>query len=101
MAEKKRLVVEYSSQSLRQAIEITVYLRNRFSQNEIDSFYQALSDFEKIVSLFPTLYPESPIMKVRRAVLSKVLSVYHMINKKRVAFVTILNNRWDESNLIK
>ncbi|MCC5935318.1 MAG: hypothetical protein JJU35_13810 [Balneolales bacterium] len=100
MAENKRLTVEYSTQALHDAIEITTYLRNKFSQTEIDDFYRLLTDFEKTVSLFPTLYPKSPKMKVRRAVLSKVLSVYYMSRKNKIAVVAILDNRWDESNRI-
>ncbi len=100
MAEKKRLIVEYSAQSLDNAIEIATYLRNNFTQKEIDDFYRSLSDFEKTVSLFPTLYPKSPKMKVRRAVLSKFLSVYYMIRKNKIAIVAILDNRWDENNKI-
>jgi hypothetical protein len=56
MDEKTRLVIEYSKQSLISAAEIVAYLKNKFSQREIDAFYQALEDFEKIISLFPTLY---------------------------------------------
>lgn len=51
MAEKKRLAVEYSKHSLNSAAEIVAYLKSKFSQKEIDAFYQTLGDFEKIISL--------------------------------------------------
>lgn len=97
MAEQKRLIVEYSAQSLSNASEIITYLQNKFSEKEIDKFYKSLSNFEKTVSIYPTLYPESQNMKIRRAVLSKVLSVYYLINKNKIAVVAILDNRWDQN----
>lgn len=98
MAEKKRFAVEYSAQSLKNATEIAAYLRRKFSQKEIDKFFQSLADFEKIISLFPTLYAESSKMKIRRAVLSKVLSVYYTITSNKVYIIAILDNRCDENN---
>lgn len=100
MAKKKRLVVEYSAQSLSNTTEIIAYLRRRFSQKEIDNFTQSLADFEKIISLYPTLYAQSPKMKIRRAVLSKVLSIYYTIRKNKIYIVAILDNRWDKNNRI-
>ena len=98
---EKRLVVEYSTQSLNNATEIVAYLRRQFTQKEVDNFYQALTDFEGIICLYPTLYSESRKTKIRRAVLNKVLSVYYSIKKNKINIVAILNNRWDESSRIK
>ncbi len=100
MAEK-RLAVEYSAQSLANALEITNYLRTKFSQLEIDNFHKTLLNFEQVVSLFPALYPESKKTKLRRAVLSKVLSVYYSVGKNKVYIVAIWDNRWDKSGRIK
>lgn len=63
MADKQRLIVEYTSQALFNATEIVAYLRNTFSQAEVDNFYQSLSDFENITSLYPNLYSESHKVK--------------------------------------
>ncbi|HAC16890.1 MAG TPA: hypothetical protein DCE78_13235 [Bacteroidetes bacterium] len=101
MDESKSLVVEYTSKSLNNALEISSYLRNRFSQKEVDTFYQALSEFEKIINHYPKLYKESKRLKIRRAVLSKVLSVYYRITKNKIVIIAILDNRWDESNKIQ
>lgn len=77
MTNKNRLAIEYSGQSLNNAKEIVAYLKLKFSEKEVKKFYQALEDFERIISLYPTLYSESPGTKIRRAVLSRVLSVYY------------------------
>jgi len=101
MAEKKRLAVEYSKHSLKSATEIVAYLRNKFSQKEIDAFYQTLEDFEKIIALYPTLYNQSNKMKIRRAVLNKVLSVYYTSSENKISIIDIHDNRWDFDKRIK
>jgi hypothetical protein len=97
MADKKKLIVEYSSQSLENAKEIVSYLQKNFSQNEVTNFYKVLADFEKIIILYPTIYSESKKKKFRRAVLSKVLSVYYSVKKNKISIIAIFDNRWDET----
>ena len=92
--------IEYSSQSSTNAIEIIAYLKRNFSQKEIDKFYYLLAEFEGHVGLFPTLYPENKKLKIRKAVLSKVLSVYYTIRKNKIFVVAILDSRWDEARKI-
>ena len=58
--------VQYTSRSLKD------YLLYKFTQKEVNQFYQMLGVFESLVCKFPKLYAESPKSKnVRRAVLSK------------------------------
>lgn len=101
MAEKSRLAVEYSKQSLNSATEIVSYLRSKFSQKEIDAFYKTLEDFEKIIALYPTTYNQSDKMKVRRAVLNKVLSVYYSASDTKISIIDIHDNRWDFNKRMK
>ena len=56
---KKRLTVVYSAQAMENAREIVNYLQNKFSDREVDKFRRILSDFERIIGLFPSLYPQS------------------------------------------
>ncbi len=100
MVERKKWDVEYSTQSLKNAQEIVFYLGKKFSQKEIDKFYRSLEDFEKIICLYPTLYPESTKHRIRRAVLSRVLSVYYTLKPDRITVVAILDNRWEEEHRI-
>jgi len=79
MAEKKRLSVEYSALSLNNSVEIVNYLKRRFTQKEVDNFFDTLKEFEMPIGIFPTLYSKSVKVKIRRAVLSKVLSVYYSV----------------------
>jgi plasmid stabilization system protein ParE len=96
MVEKSSLVVEYSKQSLINAKDIVNYLRSEFTEREVNSFFKALNDFEKIITVYPILYPESSKKQIRRAVLSKVLSVYYSVKKNKILIIAILDNRWDE-----
>ena len=101
MAEENRFEVEYSDQALKNATAIVAYLREKFSRKEVLNFFQTLEDFEKIISIYPTLYAESPKLKLRRAVLSKVLSVYYKISKNKITVIAILDNRRDEKTIFK
>lgn len=100
MAEKKNLSVEYSKQSLENAKEIVSYLQKNFSEKEVTNFYKVLADFENIIILYPTIYSESKKKKFRRAVLSKVLSVYYSVKKNKISIISIFDNRWDETSKI-
>ena len=101
MAEKKRLAVEYSSSSLNSASQIITYLRSKFSENEVKKFFQLLKDFEQIIGIYPTLYPESSKKKIRRAILSKELSIYYFVEKKRINVIAIVDNRWEKRRNLK
>jgi hypothetical protein len=101
MTKKRKLVVDYSQQSLKNAKEIVAYLKLKFSEKEVNNFFQTLNDFENIVSIFPTLYSESQKKKVRKAVLSKVLSVFYSIKRNKISIIAIFDNRWDEASKLK
>ena len=100
MADKKKLIVAYSRQSLENAKEIVSYLQTNFSEKEVTNFYKVLADFENIIILYPTIYSQSKKKKYRRAVLSKVLSVYYSVKKNKISILAIFDNRWDEKSKI-
>jgi plasmid stabilization system protein ParE len=87
--------VEYTEHSVQLANEIVNYLNIRFSEKEVTRFFKLLIDFERIVSIFPTLYPVSSQINVRRAILSKELAVYYTVTKSKINVVAIIDNRWD------
>lgn len=101
MVDNKSLIVEYSKQSLENVKEIVSYLQNKFTEKEVNNFFKVLNDFEKIIILYPELYSESQKKRIRRAVLSKVLSVYYSVNKNKISIIAIFDNRWDETSKIK
>lgn len=101
MHEKKAVIVEWTEQSLDTAIRIKKYLERSFSEKEIETFLTLLSTFENAVAVFPKLYPVTLKKKnIRRAVLSKELSVYYRFYKKRVEVLAVLDNRCDISDWI-
>jgi plasmid stabilization system protein ParE len=94
MAKKLHSSVYWSNRSISDSLAIRKYLQRDFSQKEIDNFYKLLELFEKIVVNFPKLYPESSINRnVRRAVLSKQLSVFYTISEEYIKVVAVLDNR--------
>lgn len=101
MSDRSNLKVEYSKQSLRNAIEIVSYLTNKFADKEVNKFYQILPNFEKIIVAYPTLYSQSKIKNIRRAVLSSELSVYYQIKKNKISIIAILDNRTELNSKYK
>jgi hypothetical protein len=97
MAETNLLVV-WSDRSLSDTEIIRDYLQYHFSQREIDNFYKFLEFFEKIVSIFPQLYPlTNKKSGVRRAVLSKQLSVFYTLEDDIINVIVVLDNRMSDS----
>jgi plasmid stabilization system protein ParE len=101
MLNKNKLTVEYSKQALSNAKEIVSYLNNKFTEKEVNNFYQILANFENIIISYPTLYSQSKVKKIRRAVLSSELSVYYQIRKNKISIIAILDNRTDLNSKYK
>ena len=98
MPEKKKLKVLWTLQSLNNASSIKTYLGANFSNKEIQRFYSLLSAFESSVSIFPKLYPHTnKKAKIRRAVLSREISVFYRAADAEIEVLAILDNRCDLS----
>jgi len=94
MPEQNHAFVYWTDRSVSDSLSIQKYLREEFSQKEIDNFYKLLQAFEKLVLSFPKLYPVSTKnKKVHRAVLSKQLSVFYTLYKGYISVVAVLDNR--------
>ena len=94
MAERRYLLVHWTDRSLSDSLAIKEYLEEKFSQREVDNFYDLLHAFENIVLSFPKLYPKSiKNKKTHRAVLSKQLSVFYTLSKDQIVIVAVLDNR--------
>src|SRR5687768_17412052 len=85
--------VTWSSEAVKSATAINIYLARKFSQKEIDNFFKLLQEFESRVVIFPQLYAKKPGSKLRKAVLSKELSVIYRIGYNEIFLVDILDNR--------
>ena len=98
MADKTRYKIIYSKRSLANIRTIKDYLLYKFTQREVDNLYRMLSDFEKVAASFPQLYPLIiNSEKIRRAVLSKQLSVFYTYSKDNLIITAVLDNRMDNS----
>ena len=94
MPEKQYEYVYWTDRSISNSSDIKQYLLRDFSQKEVNNFYTLLESFEKIILLFPKLYPKSLKNKnVHRAVLSKQLSVFYILKKDHIVVVAVLDNR--------
>ena len=98
MADETPYKVIYSKRSLTNIRTIKDYLLYKFTQREVDNLYRMLSDFEKVVASFPQLYPLiTDSQNIRRAVLSKQLSVFYTYSKEKLMITAILDNRMDNA----
>lgn len=96
MPEKVLFSILYTKRSDADAIAIKNYPLYKFTQKEVDKFYNLLQIFENVVAVFPELYPQSSKGKnIHRAVLSKQLSVFYKISGDKIYVLAILDNRMD------
>ena len=96
MVDNRIYKIHYTDRSVADALTIKGYLLYKFTQKEVDKFYKMLGVFESLVCSFPKLYPKSPKSKnVRRAILSKQLSVFYTDSKNTIIVIAILDNRMD------
>jgi len=98
MADRLLYKIIYTERSLVNIQEIKNYLLYKFTQREVDNLYDRLNAFESIVIVFPDMYSQIAGRKqIRRAVLSKQLSVFYTISKESLIITAILDNRMDNS----
>jgi len=98
MPEKVSFSIIWTDKAMAGSTEIKLYLRYYFSETEIDNYLKLLESFEKIILSFPQLYPLSgKNKKVRRAVLSKQLSVFYSLKAEFITIVAVLDNRMSDA----
>ncbi|WP_114936509.1 MULTISPECIES: hypothetical protein [Mucilaginibacter] len=98
MAKDTLPTVFFTTRAFANAETIKAYLLYKFTQKEVNKFYELLEIFENIIVKFPQLYPKSAInSKVHRAVLSKQLSVFYTTSKNKISVVAILDNRMSDT----
>jgi plasmid stabilization system protein ParE len=86
----------WSKESKFQFDRIVIYLREKWTEKEVNKFVAQIKDFERIVVKFPEIYAESSKkVGLRRAVLSKHNSVIYKIDweKALIRVYTIFDNR--------
>jgi plasmid stabilization system protein ParE len=94
---KNNFSVIYSERSFSDVQLIERYLLERFSTRQVSRFHKLLLGFENVVQNYPSLFTQTSQSEVRRAVLSKELSVFYQLKGKQVYVLTITDNRCDLS----
>ncbi|MCB0396090.1 MAG: type II toxin-antitoxin system RelE/ParE family toxin [Flavobacteriales bacterium] len=96
MTENTRSTVIWTKASMNHAINIRRYLKENFSDTEVNSFFELLNAFEEAISYFPKLYPTSrQKTRIRRAVISRELSAFYRIRKNQIEVLALIDNRCD------
>ena len=99
---KKGCEVFWSPESKNQIDRILDYLGNNFSEKEIRTFLNHLSKFEFLISIFPELFPASiQIPGIRKAVISKQVSIFYYKKGTRITIQTVWDNRQNPDSLKK
>lgn len=94
MSEESSLNIFYTNKALLDISDIKKYLLFHFTQREVDQLYVMLQGFEKVIKAFPELYPIS--LKgggLRRAVLSKQLSLFYKVSTDKIMIIAAIDNR--------
>jgi plasmid stabilization system protein ParE len=90
--------IYYTDKAITDLIGIKGYLLKFFTSKEVNKLYAVVQSFEKVVVVFPELYPASIKNKnIHRAVLSKQLSVFYRVTKERISIIAIIDNRMSYS----
>jgi len=94
---KSPINVWWTQQSFTNARSIKEYLLRKFTEREVSNFENLLKDFEKMVTIFPHLYPKSNQKPhIRKAVLHKFTSVYYVEKSGEIIVIAIHDNRQKE-----
>ncbi len=90
----------WSSEALTNLECIIDYLNSNWTEAEISKFKTQLNRNLEIISQFPSIFPESQIKPgLRRAVLSKQISIIYKILNDAIYLAYLIDNRQDISNI--
>lgn len=88
------IAVEWTERSLVNALEISDWIKRKFSAKEVLKFKTLLQDFEKIITQFPDMFPASSVKPtVYQAVVHKNLSIYFSRKDNKIVVVAMRENR--------
>ena len=94
----KPFIVKWTERSLANAQDISEWIAFKFSKKEVQKFFELLQDFEKIVTEFPDMYPESDKRSgLHQAVVHKNLTIYYSFNDPVITVVAMKDNRQKDS----
>ena len=80
--------VRWSDEAIRQSDIMAAFIAKRWSEREVNRFFDLLAEFEQVVAVFPNAYPVSHDYKgCRRAVIHANASVVYEVHEKVVYIV--------------
>ncbi|MFZ1664902.1 MAG: type II toxin-antitoxin system RelE/ParE family toxin [Flavobacteriales bacterium] len=86
--------VFWSAEAKKQVAEAKEYVRQFWSEREVEAFLDLLSEFEILVKQFPNGYQTSEIYPgCRRAVIHPNVSVVYKVSAREIEVVTVYDNR--------
>lgn len=92
----------WSEEALNNLKRIITYLEKQWTKREITKFARLLDKNITLIKENPQIFPRSEIGKgFRRAVISKQVSIFYMINDHTVNIISVFDNRQNPKRLKK
>lgn len=86
----------WTNEAISNLEEILNYLNNRWTQQEIDNFKKRLVKQISIIEQNPNLFPISKFnTRLRKAVLSKQITIFYEVSEQIVYLVYLFNTKQD------
>lgn len=95
-----RYKIRWSHQARISYLSILEYLEINWSFKEVEEFILRLEEVIRFASIQPGIYPSSDVKRnIRRAVITKQVSLFFEINDGYVDLLFLWDNRQDPSNM--
>jgi len=86
----------WSEEALSNLEGVLNYLESNWTETEINKFKSLLNKNLELISIFPTIFPRSEFVpNLRRAVLSKYISIFYKIIDEAIYIAYLFDNRQD------
>ena len=90
---EKGFEILWTDLALEELSETVEYLEREFSQKEIDNLGDEIERITSIISQNPNIFPDSDILKTRKAVILKFNTLYYRIMNDKIEIVSFFLNR--------
>jgi plasmid stabilization system protein ParE len=94
-----RYRIRWSNQARISYLSILEYLEISWSFKEVEGFSKRLEEVIAFASVNPKIYPKSDKNNVRRAVVTRQVSLFFEINGEFVDLLFLWDNRQDPTNM--
>ncbi|HED06679.1 MAG TPA: type II toxin-antitoxin system RelE/ParE family toxin [Ignavibacteria bacterium] len=92
--------IEWTDHALKELSEIFAYLKNNWTERELQKLSQKIEKTIELISKNPELFQKTYIKKdVRRVVITKHNSLYYRINIETIEILSFFANRKNPNKL--